>query len=131
MVTPGAKCAEIATPAEVAYYTVRTLQRTVPPALVAVTFLSGGQSEEEATQNLNEMNQDRKLPWALTFSYGRALQASTQKAWAGKPENVASAQQVLIDRCKANSEAALGKYEGSSGSSTEPQEKLFEPKYVY
>jgi fructose-bisphosphate aldolase class I len=102
------------TPEQVGFYTLRTLQRTVPPALVGVVFLSGGQSEEEASVNLSAINaQPGKKPWALTFSYGRALQASTIKTWSGKPENVAAAQAVLVQRAKANSLAAQGKYAGS------------------
>lgn len=94
MVTPGATCEDKKTAQEIAWYTVRTLSRTIPPAVPGITFLSGGQSEEEATLNLNEMNKlDARLrPFSLTFSYGRALQASTLKAWGGKPENVKAAQ---------------------------------------
>jgi fructose-bisphosphate aldolase class I len=127
MVTPGSDCPKKATPEQVAMYTVRTLYRTVPPALVGVMFLSGGQSEEEASLNLNAMNAGQKHPFAISFSYGRALQASCQKAWAGKKENVQAAQKVLYERAKANSEAQLGKYKGgvtSAGS-------LFEKGYVY
>lgn len=130
MVVPGSDHPKKATPAEVAFYTVRTLQRTVPPALVGVTFLSGGQSEEDASLNLNAINaQPGRKPWALTFSYGRALQASTIKAWGGKPENVAAAQEVFINRAKANSEAQFGRYAGAKdGSGTE---SLFVKGYVY
>jgi len=83
MVTPGATCKDRASNEQIAWYTVRTLRRTMVPALPGVTFLSGGQSEEEASLNLNAMNKiDKKLrPWALTFSYGRALQSSVLKAW--------------------------------------------------
>lgn len=93
MVTQGATHPKKALPQEVAWFTVRTLSRTIPPAMGGITFLSGGQSEEEATLNLNEMNKITKIarPWALTFSFGRALQSSTLKAWSGKPENVAAA----------------------------------------
>mmetsp|Transcript_14077 Transcript_14077/g.33508 ORF Transcript_14077/g.33508 Transcript_14077/m.33508 type:complete len:358 (-) Transcript_14077:555-1628(-) len=128
MVTEGAECKTKSSSEDIAYYTVRTLKRTVPPALVGVTFLSGGQSEEEASVNLNAMNKlFGPTPWKLTFSYGRALQASTQAAWGGKPENVDKAKAVLLARAKANSEAQLGKYAGgvqSAGS-------LYEKKYVY
>lgn len=83
MVTPGASCKDRKTAEEIAWYTVRTLSRTIVPALPGVTFLSGGQSEEEASLNLNAMNAMKNIakPWALTFSYGRALQASVLKAW--------------------------------------------------
>jgi len=75
MVTPGAQCAERATPEEVAFYTVRTLSRTIPPAVPGITFLSGGQSEAEASENLNAINRlaEIKHPWNISFSYGRAL----------------------------------------------------------
>lgn len=83
MVTPGSENPNWNTQ-DIAYMTVRTLQRTVPPAMVGVMFLSGGQSEEDASLNLNAMNAlSGKKPWALSFSYGRALQASVLKAWAG------------------------------------------------
>lgn len=120
MVTPGATSTEKKTSAEIAWYTVRTLSRTMVPAIPGITFLSGGQSEEMATLNLNEMNKiDTKLrPWSLTFSYGRALQASTLKAWLGKPENVEAAQLALITRARANSEACLGKYAGGAAGDT-------------
>eukprot|EP00386_Alphamonas_edax_P004064 GDKI01012673.1.p2 GENE.GDKI01012673.1~~GDKI01012673.1.p2 ORF type:complete len:384 (-),score=164.20 GDKI01012673.1:260-1411(-) len=129
MVTPGSDCPKKATAEEIAFFTVRTLRRTVPPALVGVTFLSGGQSEEEASLNLNAMNQQQN-PWALTFSYGRALQASVLKTWSGKPENVAQAQVVLMERAKANGEAQLGKYKGGAGGAAAAG-SLYEKKYVY
>lgn len=83
MVTPGATCPKRASSQEIAWYTVRTLSRTIVPALPGVTFLSGGQSEEEASMNLNAMNAMTGVakPWCLTFSYGRALQSSVLKAW--------------------------------------------------
>ena len=128
MVLSGYEAAQKATPAEVGYYTLRTLQRTVPPALVGVVFLSGGQSEEEASVNLSAINaQPGKKPWALTFSYGRALQASTIKAWGGKVENVHAAQEVLLKRARANFEAAQGKYVGTG----EVAESLHVKNYVY
>ncbi|XP_071698655.1 fructose-bisphosphate aldolase 6, cytosolic-like [Rutidosis leptorrhynchoides] len=114
MVTPGSDAKKVA-PEVVAEYTVRALQRTMPAAVPAVVFLSGGQSEEEATVNLNAMNQLKgKKPWSLTFSFGRALQQSTLKAWAGKEENVKAAQDAFLVRCKANSDATLGKYQGGA-----------------
>lgn len=99
------------------------------PALPGVFFLSGGQSEEEASVNLNAMAQLTQIqkPWYLSFSYGRALQASVLKAWQGKPENKASAQSALLDRAEANGFATLGKYEGGSGST----ESAFEANYRY
>lgn len=118
MVTPGASCPKRSNADEIAWYTVRTLSRTIVGALPGVTFLSGGQSEEEASLNLNAMNKIKGLPrpWSLTFSYGRALQTSVLKAWQGKPENVKAAQAALFERAKANGLANLGKYEGGTGS---------------
>ncbi|KAL8432868.1 hypothetical protein ACSSS7_004271 [Eimeria intestinalis] len=130
MVTPGSDCLIKAKPEEVAFYTVRSLARTVPPALPGVTFLSGGQSEEEASVNLNAMNRMGPHPWALTFSYGRALQASTLQAWGGKDENKAKAQAVLLKRAQANSEAQLGTYAGDAPGAASGK-SLFEKHYVY
>lgn len=97
----------------IARLTIRTLQRAVPPAVPGIMFLSGGMSEEEATVALNLLNAvDAVRPWSLSFSYGRALQASVIKAWAGKKENVERAKAVLLLRAKANSEAQLGRYDG-------------------
>lgn len=87
----------------------------------AVTFLSGGQSEEEATLNLNEMNKITAIarPWALSFSYGRALQSSTLKAWSGKAENIPKAMEALHSRIVANSQATKGTYAGGAAGDTE------------
>ena len=116
MCTPGFGCAKRNTPQEIALATVTALSRGVPPAVPGVTFLSGGQSEEEATLNLNALNNvsSVKRPWALTFSFGRALQASVLAAWQGKKENVPAAQAELLKRAHANNLAALGKYTGGS-----------------
>eukprot|EP01053_Blabericola_migrator_P012358 Blabericola_migrator_1__12357@NODE_774_length_6567_cov_442_935846_g550_i0_p3_GENE_NODE_774_length_6567_cov_442_935846_g550_i0NODE_774_length_6567_cov_442_935846_g550_i0_p3_ORF_typecomplete_len357_score102_37Glycolytic/PF00274_19/3_4e144PEP_mutase/PF13714_6/0_17_NODE_774_length_6567_cov_442_935846_g550_i0481118 len=127
MVTTGAQSGEKTTCNDVAFYTVRTLRRTVPPALVGVMFLSGGQSEEDASLNLNAMNKDQTHPWVLSFSYGRALQASVLKAWQGKPENTEAAQKALMERAAANGQAQLGKYEGGVSSTG----SLYEKGYVY
>ena len=120
MVTPGAGCKDRKGPAEIAWLTVRTLQRSIVPALPGVVFLSGGQSEEEASLNLNAMNalKDTPRPWALTFSYGRALQQSVLKAWQGKSENIGAAQAALLVRASANGAAAKGEYKGGSGDTT-------------
>lgn len=113
MVTAGQSCPHKYAPDDVAYFTVKTLRRTVPAAVPGITFLSGGQSEEDATIHLNAINTVALLkPWALTFSYGRALQASVLQAWKGKPENVKHAQEELMKRAKANGEAAQGHYKG-------------------
>ena len=131
MVLPGKFAATQATPHEVAVATVTVLQRTVPVAVPSINFLSGGQSEEEASLNLNAMNAlDTVKPWKLSFSYGRALQSSTLKAWQGKPENKAAAQEALLVRCRANSEAQLGVYKGGAGGESAAQ-TLFVANYSY
>uniref|UniRef100_A0A0E0ABQ7 Fructose-bisphosphate aldolase n=1 Tax=Oryza glumipatula TaxID=40148 RepID=A0A0E0ABQ7_9ORYZ len=130
MVTPGSDSPKVG--AEViGEYTVAALRRTVPPAVPGIVFLSGGQSEEEASQNLNAMNKLEVLkPWTLTFSFGRALQQSTIKKWGGKKENVAAAQAAFLARCKANSEATLGKYGGAAGDAA-TSESLYVKGYTY
>lgn len=131
MVTPGQSCPKKATPEEVGLATVTALRRTVPSAVPGVTFLSGGQSEVEATQNLNAINKvDLLRPWALTFSYGRALQASVIKTWDGKKENVAAAQKVLLQRAQLNGLAAQGKYTGEQGGGA-AGESLFVANHQY
>ncbi|EKF18729.1 class I fructose-bisphosphate aldolase [Nitratireductor pacificus] len=107
MVIDG-KNARKASREEVAEKTVRCLKATVPAAVPGIAFLSGGQSDEEATAHLSLMNAGFDMPWALTFSYGRALQAAGLKAWGGKPENVAAAQQAFAHRAKMNGLAAKG-----------------------
>jgi len=130
MTVPGAECTEEVTPDKIAEYTIRTLDRTVPPAVPGITFLSGGLSEEEASIYLNKMNQiPRKGPWSVTFSYGRALQQSTLKAWGGKPENIPAAQKALLARAQANGEANLGKY--VAGSQPSADGTLFVKGYKY
>src|SRR3954463_10057351 len=110
MVVPGKKSAKKASVEEVAEKTVRLLKSCVPGAVPGIAFLSGGQSDEEATAHLDAMNKLGPLPWKLTFSYGRALQAAPQKAWSGKSENVAAAQRAFIHRAKMNGLAALGEW---------------------
>jgi len=110
MVVPGKKCAKQNSVEEVAERTIKVLKRCVPGAVPGIAFLSGGQSDEEATAHLSAMNAIGSLPWALTFSYGRALQAAPQAAWAGTPENVAKAQAAFAHRALMNSLAALGKW---------------------
>lgn len=112
MVTAGHDCPQSYTPEQVAEATVTALRRTVPAAMPGVTFLSGGQSETSATLNLNAINCVEKSlrPWALSFSYGRALQASVLKAWQGKAENVAVARKVFLHRAKMNGLSTQGKY---------------------
>ncbi len=110
MVLSGTECDEQADVQEVAEATVRVLKRTVPAAVPGIVFLSGGQSAEVATLHLNAMNKIGGLPWKLSFSYGRALQAAPLKAWGGKAENVPAAQSAFLERAKANGEASLGTY---------------------
>jgi fructose-bisphosphate aldolase class I len=112
MVVPGKKSGQTASPAQVADMTLTLFKKVLPGNLPGQAFLSGGQSEVEATANLNEMNKRGPHPWKLSFSYGRALQDSALKTWAGKSENVALAQVALIERAKKNSQAALGQYQG-------------------
>ncbi|CAM8960023.1 hypothetical protein QQ045_003324 [Rhodiola kirilowii] len=131
MVTPGSDAKKVS-PEIIADYTVRALQRTVPAAVPAVMFLSGGQSEEEATVNLNALNKlQTKKPWSLSFSFGRALQQSTLKAWAGKEENIAKARTAFLTRCKANSEATLGTYKGDAQLGEGAAESLHVKDYKY
>jgi fructose-bisphosphate aldolase class I len=113
MVIPGQKSSRRATPREVAGSTVTVLMRWVPAAVAGIAFLSGGQGDEDATGHLNEINlvaQERKAPWPLTFSYGRALQQAAIALWKGQDANVAAAQAALAHRAKMNGLAALGRY---------------------
>ncbi len=110
MVVPGKKAARQAHVEEVAQATVRLLKNCVPSAVPGVAFLSGGQSDVEATAHLDAINHLRPLPWSVTFSYGRALQAAAQKAWAGRPENVSAAQAAFAHRARMNGLAALGEW---------------------
>ncbi|KAK2187428.1 hypothetical protein NP493_165g00003 [Ridgeia piscesae] len=115
MVTAGQSCQKKYTPETIAAATVQTLQRTVPCAVPGITFLSGGQSESDATVNLNAINQVQgKRPWALTFSYGRALQASVLAAWGGKQDNLKSGQAELVKLAEANGLAAMGQFTGGT-----------------
>ncbi|CAG2116196.1 unnamed protein product [Medioppia subpectinata] len=119
MVTAGQACTKKYTPQDIAKATVTALQRTVPAAVPGIVFLSGGQSEEEASVHLNAINQYQgKKPWTLTFSYGRALQASAIKAWGAKTENIKAGQAELLKRAKANALASQAKYQSGSISST-------------
>ena len=110
MIIPGMKCARQASVDEVAERTVRCLKACVPPAVPGIAFLSGGQSDEDATAHLNAMHKGFDAPWPLTFSYGRALQAAPQKAWSGKPANVAAAQRAFAHRARMNSLATMGEW---------------------
>jgi fructose-bisphosphate aldolase class I len=110
MIVPGKKCPRQNSVEEVAQRTVKVLKRCVPGAVPGIAFLSGGQSDVEATAHLSAMNALGKLPWPLTFSYGRALQAAPQKAWSGKTENIAAGQAAFAHRALMNSLASLGKW---------------------
>jgi fructose-bisphosphate aldolase class I len=113
MVVPGKKSGKQAPVEQVAQRTLEILKRCVPSAVPGIAFLSGGQSDEEATAHLDAMNRIGGFPWKLTFSYGRALQAAPQKAWSGKNENVAAAQRAFSHRAKMNGLAALGQWQDS------------------
>ncbi len=108
MVISGKTCPKQASREEVAEKTVKILKRAVPTAVPGIAFLSGGQSDEDATAHLHLMNAMGGLPWNLSFSYGRALQAAPLKAWGGKSENVAAGQRAFAHRAKMNGLAAKG-----------------------
>jgi fructose-bisphosphate aldolase, class I len=110
MAISGKKSNKQASADEVAEKTVRLLRGCVPSAVPGIAFLSGGQSDEDATAHLDAMNRIGGLPWKLTFSYGRALQSAPQKAWSGKSENVAAAQRAFVHRAMMNSFAARGQW---------------------
>jgi fructose-bisphosphate aldolase, class I len=110
MAVPGKKSAKRASIAEVAEKTVRMLKECVPAAVPGIAFLSGGQSDEEATAHLDAINKLGDLPWRVTFSYGRALQAAPQKTWSGKAENTAAAQRAFNHRAMMNGLATLGQW---------------------
>ena len=111
MAISGKKSAKPSSVEEVAEKTIRLLKSCVPAAVPGIAFLSGGQSDEEATAHLDAMNRTGVLPWRLTFSYGRALQAAPQKAWSGKPENVAAGQRAFSHRARMNALASRGQWE--------------------
>jgi fructose-bisphosphate aldolase class I len=110
MAVSGKKSKTQAGVAEVAEKTVRMLKNCVPASVPGIAFLSGGQSDEDATAHLDAMNRIGGLPWPLTFSYGRALQAAPQKAWSGKANNVPAGQQAFTHRAHMNSLASKGEW---------------------
>ena len=117
MVIAGSDCPIQASTDEIAAKTVATLRRCVPAAMPGITFLSGGQTEVEATVNLGAMNaQFAPNPWKISFSYGRALQASALKAWGGKAENEAAARDALLERARHNGQACAGTYTGEGAA---------------
>jgi len=109
MVLPGEKFLNKAGPVEVAQKTLEIMKECVPPEVPGIVFLSGGQSPEETTDNLREMNRIGGVPWQLSFSFGRALQDPVLRAWQGRPENKKTAQEAFFNRAKINSEARYGK----------------------
>jgi fructose-bisphosphate aldolase class I len=113
MVLSGKDAPDRASAEEVARYTVECFRQTVPAAVPGIAFLSGGQSDDEATVNLDAINRYAakvRAPWTLSFSYGRGLQAAPQKVWSGKRENVAAGQRAFLHRAKLTAAAALGQY---------------------
>ena len=110
MVISGKKAAKRASVEEVAEKTVQVLKTCVPATVAGIAFLSGGQSDEEATAHLDAINRIGGLPWPVTFSYGRALQAAPQKAWSGRSENVVTAQRAFAHRARMNGLAAKGEW---------------------
>ena len=110
MVTCGKSTPEFSSPADIAEYTLNVFRNTVPAAVPSINFLSGGQTPEQATINLNAINSMGYQPWILSFSYGRALQEDCLKAWAGKVENIASAQAALLTSAHSNSLACFGEF---------------------
>ncbi len=121
MVLPGKDSGVKASPEQVAEATLRVFKKCVPAELAGEAFLSGGQGDVEATENLNAINQDKNLLWPLTFSYARALQDAATKTWKGMPENLQAAQNVFLHRAKMNSLASLGQY-SSDMEQNVPQE---------
>ncbi len=110
MIVPGKKSGKRASVDEVAEKTLRMLKASVPAAVPGIAFLSGGQSDEEATAHLDAMHRAGPLPWNLSFSYGRALQHAPQTVWSGKPEHVAAAQRAFNHRAMMNGLATLGQW---------------------
>ncbi len=111
MVIPGKDCPDQASAEDVADYTVQCLKSAVPAALPGIVFLSGGQSDEDSTAHLNEMNKQENLPWPLSFSYGRAMQSAALKIWGQDiVNNVAKAQETVHARARANGLAAMGEW---------------------
>lgn len=113
MVIAGKQCPKRIAPEEVAEWTIRCLRDTVPASVPGIAFLSGGQSDEEATVHLNAMNvlaRSMRLPWRLTFSYARALQNQAMERWSGNAANVDAARRILLHRARCNSAASRGEY---------------------
>lgn len=119
MVLPGKDSGVKAEPLEVANFTLRVLKNSVPPEVFGIVFLSGGQTPDEATKNLNEISKLKgSAPWEISFSFARALQEEALSVWGGKDENILKAQEVFIGRLKKVSDAREGKYESSETDKT-------------
>ncbi|KAI6660301.1 Fructose 16 bisphosphate aldolase [Oopsacas minuta] len=132
MILPGADCKKKYSPQDVAEATVRCLSRSVPAAVPGIVFLSGGQSELDSTNHLDLINKaPGRKPWKLSFSYGRALQASAIAAWNGKAENVSQAQEVFSIRAKMNGLASTGKYNKEEDQMVGAGESLHVAKHAY
>ena len=110
MITSGKSFKPFSSPEDIADYTVSVFRNTVPAAVPSINFVSGGQTPQQATANLNAINATGYQPWTLSFSYGRALQEDCLKVWAGKTANVADAQAALLNRARLNSLACFGEY---------------------
>merc|ERR550537_927245 len=109
---------------KVAKYTLDVMKETVPPTMAGITFLSGGQSEEEATQHIQAMAEYMAdAPWNVSFSFARALQSSVLKTWQGKPENMGKAQELLRAICQVNGLAQMGKYTGEVAARGHPSRR--------
>jgi len=111
MITSGKECSSFSEADEVGDYTINVFRNNVPASVPTINFLSGGQTPQQATANLNAINTQGHQPWLLSFSFGRALQEDCLKAWAGKKENITSAQDALLKRARLNSMACLGEYQ--------------------
>ena len=110
MILPGADCSDQASDDEIAEATIRVMRQTVPAAVPGIVFLSGGQTDEQATARLDALNRRGPQPWQLSFSFGRALQGPVLRAWAGDAENIGIAQAALLHRAELNSAARGGSY---------------------
>nr|ACO15303.1 Fructose-bisphosphate aldolase [Caligus clemensi] len=133
MVTSGQSAAKKAGPEAVAHATVEAFSRTIPPAVPGVVFLSGGLSEEDASLNINAMNMHKGIPrpWRLSFSFGRALQASALRAWQGKDANIKAGQEAFLRRALVNGLATMGKYEGDPNIDPVAAASLFVSNHAY
>lgn len=115
MITCGKDSTPFSSPEDVADFTLNVFRNTVPAAVPAINFLSGGQTPQQATENLNAINSAGYQPWMLSFSFGRALQEDCIKTWDGKSANIATAQAALLNRARLNSLACFGEYKGEKG----------------